>query len=593
MLGNTEKSTKGKLPWLVVGFLLLVLVYKVVMSLFIANKGFDLTDEGCYMLWYTYPDKDPNPFYYFHRIILGFFPFVDWNIVSLRLLKALSDLTVVGVVSMVVYRNMAASLKGFTNWLFLLGFTGLGYYATIFSRIFYEGDMSYLFTVLSLGIPLLFIKPEHRKKLVWGLVVSGVFIGLLFFNKFSASILSLVLAFALSLFVTRKFWGVLASLVGVFVGVLLFFWVTGYSPGQWYQEYKDGYTYLIEPLGYEPLFLLLFYAVDGIILLVLALLPMGIFALIRYPGRKLGAWAYPHVVFTVLLVLCYVAYWFLLPKPFSDAHYQYQSLLLNYWYVPLVSLVLYLFFMVGSFRQYSLEERLVMLALLLMPLVSMVGTGTSFSVSASAYLVPWFGIAALFLVRYFSQGLVPVTILLGGMVVGAFGYFHMAHPFRLNATMAQQNVVLDGPNEQILVDSTLATFVNQTQAHLHEAGFEKGYPIVALYNMPGLVYLLGGYSPATPWYFDADWLDDREYNAKLHHTNCLNIGRIRQFENRPPVFLVNSSLISDAEPCLEDNGFFLETDYQKVGEVYYPYEQYDRGHGIQWPERIMIYVPRR
>lgn len=575
-----------------VGFLLFVLIYKVVMSLLIANKGFDLTDEGCYMLWYTYPDKDPNPFYYFHRIILGLLPFIDWNIVSLRVLKAVSDLMVVGLVSLVVYRNMASRFKGFANGLFLLGIAGLGYYTTIFSRIFYEGDMSYLFTVLSVGIPLLFIKPEYRKWLMLGLVKSGVFIGLLFFNKFSASLLSFVLVVGLSLWVTRRPWGILASALGIVIGVSLFFLVTGYTPSQWYQEYQDGYTYVIEPLGYNPLHLLAFYAVDGVVLLVLALLPLGLFSLSRFIGRKMGVWAYPHMVFTILLVLCYAAYWSLLPKPFSDAHYQYQSLLLNYWYVPLVSMVLYLFFMVGSFKQYGAEERLVMLALLLMPLVSMVGTGTSLSVSASAYLVPWFGIAGLLLVRCFIGGMVPMVILLGVLVNGAFTYFHFSHPFRLNATMAQQNVELDGPNEHILVDSTLATFVNETKGHLAEAGIEEGYPIVALCNLPGLVYLLDGYSPATPWYFDADWLNEPEYNQKLHHTNCLNIDRIKQFESRPPVFLVNSSIIGIEEPCLEENGFFLDTDYQKVGEVYYPYEQYDRGEGIKWPERILVFVPK-
>lgn len=572
--------------------MLLVLLYKVISSLVVANQGFDLTDEGCYMLWYTYPDKDPNPFYYFHKIVLSFFPFIDWNVISLRILKSISDLVVVGLIALVVYRNLDTRYKGIANLLFLLGVAGLGYYSTIFSRIFYEGDMSYLFTALSLGLPLLFIKPQYKGKFVFSLVLSGFFIGLLFFNKFSASILCLVLVVLLSLIVTRRPWGVLASLVGLLLGVGLFFVVTGYTPAEWYNEYKDGYTFVIEPLGYNPLHLLIFYALDGAVLLLLALLPLALFVLVRYSALKMGNWGKPHLVFTLILVGSYWLYWWLLPQSFSDAHYQYQSMLLNYWYVPMVSLVFYLFFIVGSFKGYGNDERLVILLLLSMPLVSMVGTGTSLAVSVSAYLVPWLGILGWLLLRHFAQHLMLTVMLVGVLFMGAYTYFHFTHPFRLNATIAQQQVKLQGPNETLLVDSTLATFVKSTKTILSNANVSEGYPIVALCNMPGLVYLLGGYSPATPWYFDATWLDDEEYNQKLHYTNCLNIGRIHQLEARPPVFLINASLMDVSGVCLENNGYNLEADYRMAGEVYYPYEQYDQSTGLKWPERIFVFIPR-
>lgn len=251
------------------------------MAFVISNKGFDLTDEGCYMLWYTYPDKDPNPFYYFHKIVLGFLPFIDWNIISLRILKIVSDLAVVGLVSAVLYRNLPSNLKGFGHAVFLLGASGLGFYSIIYSRIFYEGDMSYLFAVMALGVPMLYLQPEKRKQLLVALLVSGIFIGLQFFNKFSASAVSLAVVGALSIYLTRKIWGALVLLVGIAAGVALFFVATGYSPAAWYQEYQDGYRYVIEPLGYNPLHLLVFYAIDGLVLLLLALLPLGAFALLR------------------------------------------------------------------------------------------------------------------------------------------------------------------------------------------------------------------------------------------------------------------------------------------------------------------------
>jgi hypothetical protein len=592
--GNSTSPSAVKLPWVLAGFMLFVLLYKVVMAFVISNKGFDLTDEGCYMLWYTYPDKDPNPFYYFHKIVLGFFPFIDWNIISLRVLKIVSDLAVVGLVSAVLYRNLPSNRKGLAAAALLLGVSGLGFYSIIYSRIFYEGDMSYLFAVMALGLPLLFLPPEQRKRLLIGLFISGIFIGLQFFNKFSASVASLVIVGVLSLYLTRKAWGLLALLGGIAAGAALFFAIAGYSPAAWYQEYQDGYKYVIEPLGYNPLHLLIFYAVDGLVLLVLALLPLGVFAVLRFVGQKINFWSAPHLVFTALVVIFYGLYNLLLPHPYSDAHYQYQSMLLNYWYVPTVSFGLYLFFMVEGIKGYTNQEWLILLLLLLMPLVSMVGTGTSLAVSASAYLVPWFGILGLLLVKHFTRSLVPAMVLLGVMIVSAFTYFHFTEPFRLNASISQQQVPLTGPNEEILVDSTLASFVGSTKAALQQGGIPDGYPIVALHNLPGLVYLVGGYSPATPWYFDAEWLNDPEYNQKLHNTNCLNIGRIKQFESRSPVFMINAYLQNEVTPCLLEHGFDLSSPYYSSQPVLNPFVKKEQlVFGRIASDSILIFIPNR
>jgi hypothetical protein len=592
--GNSALPNSAKLPWVLAGFMLFVLVYKVVMAFVISNKGFDLTDEGCYMLWYTYPDKDPNPFYYFHKIVLGFLPFIDWNIISLRILKIVSDLAVVGLVSAVLYRNLPSNLKGFGHAVFLLGASGLGFYSIIYSRIFYEGDMSYLFAVLALGIPLLFIHPEQRKKLLIGLFVSGIFIGLQFFNKFSASVVSLVIVVALSHYLTHKASGLLVLLVGIVAGVVLFMGLTGYSPAAWYQEYQEGYKYVIEPLGYNPLHLLVFYAADGLVLLVLALLPLGAFAVLRFVGRKINIWGGSHLIFTAIVSVFYGLYYLLLPHPYSDAHYQYQSMLLNYWYMPAMSLALYLFFMVDGIKGYTKQEWLVMLLLLLMPLVSMVGTGTSLAVSASAYLVPWFGILGLLLLKHFTRSLGPAIVLLGVMIISAFTYFHFTQPFRLNATIGQQQVPLTGPNEQIKVDGTLATFVTSAKAVLQQEGISEGYPIVAMHNLPGLVYLVGGYSPATPWYFDAEWLNDPEYNLKLHNTNCLNIGRIKQFESRPPVFMINAYMLDEVKPCLLKHGFDLSSQNYSSQSVLNPFVRKEQlVFGRIASDSTLIFIPNR
>lgn len=53
------------------------------------------------------------------------------------------------------------------------------------------------------------------------------------------------------------------------------------------------------------------------------------------------------------------------------------------------------------------------------------------------------------------------------------------------------------------LDSTQKDLLSRLQTELKARGFRPGDPIVAIGDMPGIVYLLGGWSPGTSWYFAA------------------------------------------------------------------------------------------
>ena len=55
--------------------------------------------------------------------------------------------------------------------------------------------------------------------------------------------------------------------------------------------------------------------------------------------------------------------------------------------------------------------------------------------------------------------------------------------------------------ERLRLDTSTADLVFRLDAAMREKGFQTGDPIIALTDMPGLVYLLGGKSPGVPWYF--------------------------------------------------------------------------------------------
>jgi len=55
---------------------------------------------------------------------------------------------------------------------------------------------------------------------------------------------------------------------------------------------------------------------------------------------------------------------------------------------------------------------------------------------------------------------------------------------------------------RIRLDAERAEVVKAADQVLRRAGFQPGDPVVAIGNLPGLVHLVGGWSPGTPWYYD-------------------------------------------------------------------------------------------
>lgn len=55
---------------------------------------------------------------------------------------------------------------------------------------------------------------------------------------------------------------------------------------------------------------------------------------------------------------------------------------------------------------------------------------------------------------------------------------------------------------RLLLDAERAEVVLATSRVLETAGFRPGDPLIAVGNLPGLVYLVGGWSPGTVWYYD-------------------------------------------------------------------------------------------
>ena len=75
-------------------------------------------------------------------------------------------------------------------------------------------------------------------------------------------------------------------------------------------------------------------------------------------------------------------------------------------------------------------------------------------------------------------------------------------PYGLNASLLRQTVATEigSPSSRVSVDPDMHALVVDLRRLANECGFRDDDDLLALYNMPGIVYALGGRSPGIPWY---------------------------------------------------------------------------------------------
>lgn len=76
----------------------------------------------------------------------------------------------------------------------------------------------------------------------------------------------------------------------------------------------------------------------------------------------------------------------------------------------------------------------------------------------------------------------------------------LRNQFRTTSMEACVNAWKRPGGKTIYLDSDQVKLLAELRGRLHPMGFRPGDPIVAIGDMPGVVYFLGGYSPGTVWY---------------------------------------------------------------------------------------------
>lgn len=600
-----ETRWVGLFTRLCVGVLCLVVLAVLAWAM---PRGFDITDEGFYVLNYRFPAEYETSFSTFHLIVTRMLGLTNASVLIYRIV----GLTVAGLGATVFGLSLAAWLRVLAGqarqvrWLMrpdlVVAFVLLGTLLafSVFPRTISYNGLSTFLLLLSAAATLAALRCGIRSAGIW-LLAAGCALGLDVFIKVSTGILLTISTVALLGWCWRGtgwrtlLWSAVLLGVGLCFGLGLYF-VLVESPVLWWHNLAQESAMLRNQGGYALADLLPKYLHNAADTLRVLGYPVGppMLALVGlawwWPRRLASApWHGP----TALLVLGSVSIFLLthawLRRWYSTAassHFETMSLLLAI--LVLVALVVAVEATVSctpnnnnvttAGNAISFQVLPVALWLLALPFLAAAGTINDLRTNLLIDMAPWFGLLLLLLALPRPERLpawvaAGLLLLPAGFAAEQIIWGTLWTPYNLSVPMVGQTQPLRvvGVPGTLWVDTGTAALVHRLDSLLAQGGFRPGDPLLAFYDIPGLVYLCGGISPGAPWYF-----------SHRDVRNCHSIGLSQQ-----PLFkaciLLNQPLSSDMKACLLAHGLHFPDNYRLVGQAL---SSFSSKHKL-----IQVYVP--
>ncbi|GIV35088.1 MAG: hypothetical protein KatS3mg031_2623 [Chitinophagales bacterium] len=514
--------------------LIALFVFKLAVLCWSLNKGLDITDEGAYLLWSEYYEHYRFALHYYAILLRKLVFFIEPGVINYRLLRIGTELL-----------SLLLFAAGFWKWsrcerslfyrsnlpLAFLFFGGaLGTFLSLFSRAFSYNDFTNLNVVGAFGLILFFLGKRTDRGLsaadYFIRIGIGFFIGLQFFVKFSASLLLLSVFLLLLVFAFRAGWyakGVafLQIIAGILLAGLCFFLIYGQNPSAWVADFRGGLQavallgyswnyYLWLYLQYDLIHFLKFFAPAFLTTLaawgVLSVLGKGKYHFSRDGQMTVIFFSAMLAWIVTLYLLDFVAYDDLV---YRKMHF---SVLHSVYFYPLAIVLLSIpalsVLMKNPADKNLIAENLIIIgAVLIVPYVILLGSNTSLAKGVYAHLIPWMVLlSALIYFNFKKLNMQWFPLCLFAALI-AFSQFHFigGYLFRsyrvLGGLMDQRYAKLKNTKEALWLDEATYRFMHGIQQTLQSNGFRKDDPIIALTDMPGVVYFMEGFSPGTPWYF--------------------------------------------------------------------------------------------
>ena len=211
----------------------------------------------------------------------------------------------------------------------------------------------------------------------------------------------------------------------------------------------------------------------------------------------------------------------------------------------------------------------------IVPLIGWLGAHNSIGFESLFQFAPWAALAC------YAQGRIMdalrtegKVLLLTPAIISCTLFCHLwlggvQAPYRQGKPLYQQTKEVTFTSERLthFLDGKTGSMVNQTKTLLKDAGFQKGDFILAFYNLPGIVFAVGGRSPGLGWYRDPE-------NSFVHEGIGIDLkNRTEQALMQVPeeklktAFIIQTTDSQSFAPILAKRGIRFPADYRQIGAV--------------------------
>lgn len=599
-------------------FLWFVVIITACFRLLTLNKGFDITDEGYCLLGFEPLQERLEVISSFHTIVFKLFAWANPGIIAYRSLSLI--ITILASIffgfsfwywfKTVISPQKLIFSRSFILLLLLFGGFALDYdsYATLnYNTLNNAANLGQAGLVLI----ALTVKPEQainswKFKLLW--LATGFLAAFQFFIKPPSAINFMALLSLILLLYQRKlYWRyyiivACCLIIGFISGILAYFGV--FQNFEHYQELLArnlaaqntnllGDSSMSLPILNNPIVVFwrrllgefkqwIFVFFKTIWFYLGSFLLATIYFSDKYLKKQKNLRFFNILVwvFAVLIIILLVEPLILhlvSAKPFAPILRE-NNITKNYYSVFAFLLVILFAVNWGKFQLKTLgldKDRFwkiisIAIFFFLLPGIAAMGTNTSTTILAARNIVPWLALIIILLTAISQQAKAQnfvylfVFSLIFWLLI-KINYVQIYKPYRLVENRLQQteSVNLIQPHAKYLkVDIRTKKFLEELTNLVQKTNFKPGDPIIALYDMPGLVYLMDGVSPGATWYFG----EPRETPKRT----CSNI-TYSSLDKSKAILLVNNEIESQVSNCLKVQGVNFPSNYQKVGEVFNPY----------------------
>jgi len=199
--------------------------------------------------------------------------------------------------------------------------------------------------------------------------------------------------------------------------------------------------------------------------------------------------------------------------------------------------------------------------LILISLSPFIGTfGSNTGIAYNGILFLSFIMTLIIITDYFdifpkrNLSLIILIFYIFSLIFFADGF--LLHPYN-QKSLFKQNYQLNFNNIEpdLMLDLERKNYVEEIQNIFRRNGFKNGDPILGVYEIPGLIYLLGGISPGGILW-NEEFLDMFFYNLNQS-----------KFSAKDCFLIIEKADYSKFEDKLKYMGISLKNDYNLIGDI--------------------------